>query len=443
MQNQQEIERLENIVQDLLNEAKKQGATDAEAGLSIENGLAVTARLGEVETIEHHCDQGLGVTVYIGKRKGSASTTDLNPGSIKETVNAACSIARFASEDEFSGLPDKSMLATEFPDLELYHPWAINVDEAINLTIECEDVARAFHSEISNSEGATVNTHQALQVMGNTLGFIHGYTSTRHSLSCSVLGQRGESMQRDYWYDVARKPEDLESASEIGRKAAERAIRRLQGRSLSTRQCPVLYAAEIASGLIGSFISAISGGNLYRKSSFLMDSLGQQIFPGFVHIHEQPYLLNALGSSAYDVEGVATRTHDIVAHGIIQSYVLSTYSGRKLGMASTGNAGGVHNLIIDSGDQDFSGLLRQMGTGLLVTELMGQGVNMVTGDYSRGASGFWVENGEVQYPVEEITIAGNLKDMFSNLVAIGNDVDCRGNIRNGSILLEQMSIAGG
>ena len=442
MQNQEEIERFENIVQDLLNEAKKQGATDAEAGLSIENGLAVTARLGEVETIEHHCDQGLGVTVYIGKRKGSASTTDFNPGSIKETVTAACSIAGFASEDEFSGLPDRARLATEFPALDLYHPWTINVDEAINLTIECEDEARAYHTEISNSEGATVNTHQTLQVMGNTLGFIHGYASTRHSLSCSVLGKRGESMQRDYWYDVARKPEDLESASEIGRKAAERTIRRLQGRSLSSRQCPVIYAAEIASGLIGSFISAISGGNLYRKSSFLMDTLYQKIFPDFVHIHEQPYLLNALGSSAYDAEGVATKTHDIVAGGIIQSYVLSTYSGRKLGMSSTGNAGGVHNLSVDSGDLDFSGLLRQMGTGLMVTELMGQGVNLVTGDYSRGASGFWVENGEIQYPVEEITIAGNLKDMFSNMVAIGNDVDYRSNIRTGSILLEQMSIAG-
>ncbi len=443
MQNQQEKERLENIVQVLLDEANQQGATAAEAGLSVENGLSVTARLGEVETIEHHCDQGLGITVYMGQRKGSASTTDLSPGSIKETVNAACSIARFASEDEFSGLPDAASLATEFPDLDLYHPWIINAEQAIDLAIECEDAARSFHREISNSEGATVNTHQAIRVMGNTLGFVHGYASTRHSVSCSVLGQRGESMQRDYWYDVARKSEDLESATEIGRKAAERTINRLQARSLSTRQCPVLYSAEIASGLIGSLISAISGGNLYRKSSFLMDTLGQKIFPDFVHIHEQPYLLNALGSSAYDAEGVATRTHDIVADGIIQSYVLGTYSGRKLGMPSTGNAGGVHNLIVDSGEHNFDSLLQQMGTGLLVTELMGQGVNMVTGDYSRGASGFWVDNGEIQYPVEEITIAGNLKDMFSSMIAIGNDIDCRGNIRNGSILLEQMSIAGG
>ena len=442
MQNQEEIKRLENIVQHLLDEAKEQGASAAEAGLSQENGLSVSARLGEVETIEHHCDQGLGITVYFGQRKGSASTTDLSADSIKETVRAACSIARYTSEDDYSGLPEKHLLATEFPDLDLNYPWSISVDEAIALAIECEDAARSFHADISNSEGATVNTHQGIHVMGNSLGFLHGSLSTLHSLSCSVLAQRGDSMQRDYWYSVARNAQNLEPATVIGIKAAERALRRLEGRSLTTRQCPVLYSAEIASGLLGSLIGAISGGSLYRKASFLLDALDTQIFPEFVHIHEQPYLKGALGSSAYDSEGVATKTRDIVSEGILRSYVLATYSAKKLGLQSTGNAGGVRNLMIDPGQDDFDGMLKQLGTGLLVTELMGQGVNMLTGDYSRGAAGFWVENGQIQYPVEEITIAGNLKDMFKNIVAIGNDIDYRGSTRTGSILVEQMSIAG-
>ena len=442
MQNQEEINRLKNTVQDLLDEAKKQGASAAEAGLSQENGLSVSARLGDVETIEHHCDQGLGITVYFGQRKGSASTTDLSPDSIKETVSAACSIARYTSEDSYAGLPEKTLLATEFPDLDLNHPWGISVDEAIALAIECEDAARTYHSEISNSEGASVNTHQGIHVMGNSLGFLQGTISTRHSLSCSVLAQRGDSMQRDYWYSVSRNALNLEQPIEIGKKAAERALRRLEGRSLSTRQCPVLYSAEIASGLLASFIGAISGGNLYRKSSFLLDALDSQIFPEFIHIHEQPHLKGALGSAAYDGEGVATKTRDIVSDGILRSYVLSTYSARKLGLHSTGNAGGVRNLTITPGGLDYQGMLKQLNTGLLVTELMGQGVNMVTGDYSRGAAGFWVENGEILYPVEEITIAGNLKDMFKNIIAVGNDVDYRGNVRTGSILVERMSIAG-
>ncbi|MCX7106808.1 MAG: metalloprotease PmbA [Methylococcales bacterium] len=442
MQNQEEINRLKNIVQDLLDEAKRQGASASEAGLSQENGLTVSARLGDVETIEHHCGQGLGITVYFDQRKGSASTTDLSPESIKETVSAACSIARYTSEDEFAGLPEKDLLATEFPDLDLNHPWGISVDDAIALAIECEDAARNFDSEISNSEGASVNTHQGTHVMGNSLGFLHGYTSTRHSLSCSVLAQRGESMQRDYWYSVARNALNLEAASEIGKKAAQRALRRLEGRTLSTRQCPVLYSAEIASGLLSSFIGAISGGNLYRKSSFLLDALDTQIFPEFIRIYEQPHLKGALGSAAFDGEGVATKSHDIVSEGILRSYVLSTYSARKLGLHSTGNAGGVRNLTIDTGALDFQGMLKQLDTGLLVTELMGQGVNILTGDYSRGAAGFWVENGQIQYPVEEITIAGNLKDMLRNIVAVGNDIDYRGNVRTGSILVERMSIAG-
>ncbi len=441
MQNER-IAELKNTVQQLLDEAKAQGATAAEAGLSVDDGLSVTARLGIVETIEHHYSQGLGVTVYFGQRKGVASTTDLSPSSIKETVSAACSIARYTSEDEFSGLPDADLLATEFPDLDLYHPWALSSEKAIEMAIECEDAARNYHAEISNSEGATVSTHKGLSVMGNSLGFLQARLSSRHSLSCSVLAQRGDEMQRDYWYSVARNADFLELPKEVGIIAAERTVRRLGGRSLSPRQCPVLFSAEIADSLLNSFISAISGGSLYRKSTFLLDALNTQIFPSFIHIHEQPHLISGLGSAMYDSEGVATKHRDLVRGGILQDYVLSTYSARKLGLKSTGNAGGVRNLTITPTGGDFESMLQLLGTGLLVTELMGQGVKMMTGDYSRGAAGFWVEHGVIQYPVEEITIAGNLKDMFKGIVAIGNDVDLRGNTRTGSILIEQMSIAG-
>lgn len=442
MQNQAEINRLKNVVQQLLDEAGKLGASAAEAAFSIDNGLSATARLGEVETVEYHCDQGIGVTVYFGNKKGSASTNDISEESLKETVSAACSIARYASEDEYAGLPDPEKQATEFPDLDLYHPWDIDAERAIALAIDCEDAARGYHAQINNSEGATVNSHQGVRVFGNSQGFLQGYQSSRHSVSCSVLAGTGDAMQRDYWYTVARNPADLEAIRQVGEKAAQRTLARLNARSLSTRQCPVLFAPEVASGLIGSLIGAISGGSLYRKASFLLDSLNTQILPDFVRIHEQPLLKSALGSASYDSEGVATQTRDIVSNGILQSYVLSSYSARKLGMQTTGNAGGVHNLTVDSGSHDFAGMLGLLNTGLLVTELMGQGVNRVTGDYSRGASGFWVENGVIQYPVQEITIAGNLKTMLRNIVAIGNDVDTRGNTRVGSILLAEMAIAG-
>ncbi len=441
MQNER-ITELKNTVQRLLDEAKAQGATAAEAGLSVDDGLSVTARLGVVETIEHHCSQGLGVTVYFGHRKGVASTTDLSLASIKETVSAACSIARYTSEDEFSGLPDADLLATEFPDLDLYHPWALSSEKAIEMAIECEDAARNYHADISNSEGATISTLKGLSVMGNSLGFLQARLSSRHSLSCSVLAQRGDDMQRDYWYSVARNAEFLELPKEVGIIAAERTLRRLGGRSLSPRQCPVLFSAEIASSLLSSFIGAISGGSLYRKSTFLLDALNTQIFPSFIHIHEQPHLVGGLGSAMYDSEGVMTRHRDLVRGGILQDYVLSTYSAKKLGLKSTGNAGGVRNLTLTPTGGNFESMLQLLGTGLLVTELMGQGVKMMTGDYSRGAAGFWVENGVIQYPVEEITIAGNLKEMFKNIVAVGNDVDLRGNTRTGSILIEQLSIAG-
>ncbi|MGB4499249.1 MAG: metalloprotease PmbA [Methylococcaceae bacterium] len=436
------ISELKNAVQQLLEEAKLQGASAAEAGLSVDDGLSVTARLGVVETIEHHCSQGLGVTVFFGNRKGAASTTDLSPESIKETVSAACSIARYTSEDDCAGLPDADLLATEFTNLNLYHPWDLSSEKAIEMAIECENAARFYHPDINNSEGATVSTHKGISVLGNSLGFLQARQSSRHSLSCSVLAQRGDDMQRDYWYSVARNAQFLEAPKEVGEIAAERTVRRLGGRSLSPRQCPVLFSAEIASSLLGSFVGAISGGSLYRKSTFLLDALNTQIFPSFIHIHEQPHLIGGLGSAMYDGEGVATRHRDLVRGGILQDYVLSTYSARKLGLKSTGNAGGVRNLTITPTGGDFESMLQLLGTGLLVTELMGQGVKMVTGDYSRGAAGFWVENGVIQYPVEEITIAGNLKDMFKNIVAIGNDVDLRGNTRTGSILIEQMSIAG-
>jgi PmbA protein len=442
LQNQAEINRLKNVVQQLLDEAKHQGATAAEAAFSVDNGLSATARLGEVETVEYHCDQGIGVTVYFGQKKGSASTNDISAESLKETVKAACSIAHYASEDQYAGLPDPEQLATEFPELDLYHPWEIDAEQAIALAIECENAARFHDPAISNSEGATVSSHQGVRAFGNSLGFLQGNLSSRHSLSCSVLAGSGDAMQRDYWYSVSRNAADLESVQAVGIKAAQRTLSRLDARSLSTRQCPVLFAPEVASGLIGSMIGAISGGSLYRKASFLLDALDTQIFPEFVRIHEQPLLKGALGSSSYDAEGVTTQTRDIVSNGILRSYVLSTYSARKLGLQTTGNAGGVHNLTVESGQRDFNSMLQLLDTGLLVTELMGQGVNRVTGDYSRGATGFWVEKGIIQYPVQEITIAGNLKTMLRNIVDIGNDVDLRGNIHVGSILLEQMAIAG-
>jgi len=442
LQNKEEIARLETIVANVLEEAKNQGASAAEVGLSIERGLSVTCRLGAVETIEHHRDQGLGITVFFGQQKGSASLTDLTDDSIKDGVKAACSIARFSGEDRFSGLPDSDRLATQFPDLDVCHPWELSADQAITLALDCETVARELDPLITNSEGATVNSHQGISVLGNSLGFLNGYESTRHSLSCSVIGQQGDDMQRDYWYSVARNANDLESSRRVGAMAAERVVRRLGAQSLSSRQCPVLYAPEVAASLLGHFIGAISGGSLYRKSSFLLDALETRVFPEFIRIHEQPFLPKALGSSAYDGEGVAANAHDIVTDGLLASYVLGSYSARKLGMESTGNAGGVHNLTIEPGDQDQQGLLATMDTGLLVTELIGQGVNQVTGDYSRGAAGFWIEGGVIQYPVEEITIAGNLKDMYQNIVAVGNDVDLRRNTRTGSILVAQMTVAG-
>lgn len=434
--------QLKNIAQDLLDESKQRGATLAKVELAVDKGWSVTARLGESETIEHSRDQALALTVYKDNKKGVASSNDFSPASIKSTAEAACSIAHFSSADEYAGLPDKSLLASEFPDLDKNHPWQLDVHSAIELAIECEDWARGFAAEISNSEGATVTSQQNISVLGNSLGFLQATQATRHAVSCSVLGERDGAMQRDGWYSVATHADGLETARAIGNKAAQRTLARLGARGLTTRQCPVLYSAQMAVGLIGSLVGAISGTSLYQKSSFLLDALNTQILPDFIRIHELPHLKMSLGSAVYDAEGVATRAKDLVSAGVLRSYVLSSYAARKLAMQTTGNAGGVHNLTVAAGANDFTAMLKQLDRGLLVTELMGQGINRVTGDYSRGASGFWVEQGQIQYPVEAITIAGNLKDMYKNIVAVGNDVDYRGNIRTGSILLEQMSVAG-
>jgi PmbA protein len=433
---------LEALVAMALEEAKKLGATEAEAGVSIDTGLSVTARLGEVETLEYQRDRGMGVTVYRGKRKGAASTADLTPKAIRETVAKAFSIAGFTAEDEFAGLPDPDTIAREIPDLDLCHPWNIQPDAARDLAVACEAAALAVDPRIANSEGATLSSHQGLRVFGNSLGFLAGYASTLHSLSCVVVAQQDGEMQRDYWYSSVRDASELESGERIGQQAAMRALRRLNARKLSTATAPVLFVPELARGLIGHFLGAVRGGSQYRRASFLLDAAGQQVFPSWFQISERPHIRKALGSAPFDSEGCATRDRELVQDGILTGYILSTYSARKLGLKTTGNAGGVHNLFVKSGPDDFPALLKRMGRGLVVTELMGQGVNGVTGDYSRGAAGFWVENGELAYPVHEITIAGNLKDMLRNIVAVGNDVDARGNVRIGSVLLESMTIAG-
>jgi len=435
-------EQLQTLVSEVLAEAKRQGASSAEASVSVSQGLSVNVRLGEVETVEHNRDKGLAVTLFFGHKSGSASTSDLAPAAVRECVRAAATIARYTAADEFSGLADPEQLARAIPDLDLYYPWNPGMERAIELARTCEDAARATDARISNSEGASLSSHEGLQVYGNSHGFLGAVETSRHSFSCAVIGEDDAGMQRDYWYTVARDPAELEAVEAVGRMAAARTVRRLDARKLSTRTTPVIYEAPVASSLLSHFVGAIRGTSLYRRASFLLDELGKPVFAPQVRIHEQPFLRKALGSTPFDNDGVAPANRDIVRDGILQGYVLDSYAARKLGMKSTGNAGGVHNLTIQPGDQDLAGLLRMMHTGLLVTELIGFGVNSVTGDYSRGAAGFWVENGVIQYPVEEITVAGNLKDMFRGLVAVGTDVDTRGNIRTGSILIESMTVAG-
>lgn len=435
-------ETLRGLAARVLELARAGGATAAETEVSEGFGQNVSVRKGEVETIEHNKDKGVSLTVYIGQRRGHASTSDFSEDALRRTVDKALVIARYTAEDDCAGLADAELLARETPDLDLYHPWDLTVEEAIELARACEAAAFAVDKRISNSEGATVSLQESQFIYANSLGFMAGYPSSRHSISCAVIAEAGGAMQRDYWYDTARAASDMAAADAVGRRAGERTVRRLKARKLGTRQCPVLFEAPVASGLIASFVSAVSGGHLYRKSSFLLDSLGTRVFPEFVQIQERPFLPRGLASAAFDHEGVATHDRDVVKDGVVQGYFLGSYSARKLGMKSTGNAGGNHNLIVPSTGEDLNGLLRKMGSGLLVTELLGHGLNMVTGDYSRGAAGFWVEDGAIAYPVEEITVAGNLKEMFLGIQAIGCDVVVRGSRRVGSILIDRMTVAG-
>jgi PmbA protein len=438
------IPELQDVVTQALAAARAAGASQAEADASLQKGLSATVRLGEVETIEYQRDRGMGVTVYFGHRKGSASTGDLSADAIRETVQKACAIARYTGEDDCAGLADPADLARDPPQLELDFPWPLEPDAAIALAQRCEAAGRGVDARITNSEGASVGTHRGVRVYGNSHGFLGGYASSSHSLSCVLLAQQGDDMQRDYWYSAARDPADLDSAEHIGRIAGERAVARLGARRLTTRKAPVLFAPEVARGVFGHFLGAIRGGSQYRKTTFLLGAAGTEVFPSFVQLHERPHLPKGLSSAPFDSEGVATRDRELVVDGRLSGYLLGSYSARKLGLRTTGNAGGVHNLIVDPGPGrlDFAAMLRALGTGLLATELMGQGVNGVTGDYSRGATGFWVENGAIAYPVQEITIAGNLRDMYRNIVELGADIDLRGGLRTGSMLVAEMTIAG-
>jgi PmbA protein len=443
----EELDRLASLGEDVIRRARAAGASQAEVSASVETGLSVTVRLGEVETVEHTRDRGFGLTVYFGQRKGSASTADLKPESIEATLAQACAIARYTEEDPCAGLADSALMANgQIPDLDLWHPWDLDVARAIEIGKRVEDAGRA-QPGISNSEGATVQSGASVGVYANSHGFTGRERGTSHSLVCSLIAGSQDEMQRDYWYDSVRAASDFSSFESIGETAARRAVSRLGARKLSTRECPVLFAPEMARSLIGHLIAAVSGGSLYRRASFLLDQAGKRILPAFVRITETPRLPRGHASTAFDAEGVATRESSLVEHGVLQRYVLGSYSARKLGLQTTANAGGVHNLRVDAGSIDggvrgLEALLQDMGTGLLVTELIGQGVSIVTGDYSRGASGFWVENGEIAYPVHEITVAGNLREMFADIRAVGDDVDPRSSVLTGSILVERMMVAG-
>jgi PmbA protein len=433
---------LERVASDVVAHAMGGGATAAETDVSQAVGLSVTVRKDVVETIAYNRDKGIGVTVYVGQRRGHASTADFSGEAIRATVDKALAIARHTADDPCAGLADPARLAREIPDLDLYHPWNLTVEDAILLGRETEAAALAVDKRLTNTEGSTVSRGESEFVYANSLGFLGGYRSSRHHIDCAVIGDDDGGMQRDFWYTAARAREDLQPPAIVGRIAGERTARRLNARGLGTLECPVLFEAPEAADLIGAFVSAVSGGSLYRRSSFLLDSLGRQVFSPNVSIREEPHILRARGSTPFDNEGVATVARDVVKDGVVQGYFLGSYSARKLGLASTGNAGGNHNLVVAHGGEDLAGLLKRMGRGLLVTEQLGHGVNPVTGDFSRGAAGFWVEGGEIAYPVEEITIAGNLTAMFRDIVAIGGDVDRRGSRHVGSILIGRMTVAG-
>ena len=435
-------QELTTLVDNILSEAKRQGADQAEVSASMERGLGVSVRKGELENLEFNQDRGFGITLYVGKRKGSASTTDSSPDAIRETVAAAKGIASHTEEDPFSGLAEASLMPTQSVDLDLYHPWDIEPEQATAMAVECEAAGLSVDKKLTNSDGAQISSQQALRVYGNSHGFIGAYPSTRHSMSCVLIGEDNDGMQRDYWYSLSRRWRELESAVDIGVKAAERTVQRLSPQKAPTGKYPVVLAPNLAAGLIGHLNGAISGGSQYRKASFLLDALGQQVLPSWLSLREESQMSGGLASAYFDGDGVATRNNVFVESGNLSNYILSSYSARKLGLATTGNAGGVHNLHLDAPMQPLSALLAQMGNGFFITELMGQGVNGVTGDYSRGASGYWVENGEIAYPVAEFTLAGNLKDMLLNIVALADDIDVRSSILAPSMLLESMTVAG-
>ena len=435
-------EHLREITSTVLEHARRSGASACETDVSEGFGQTTTVRKGEVETIEYNRDKGVGVTVYVGQKRGHASTSDFSVEALKRTVEAALSIARFTASDPCAGLPEEGLLAREAMDLDLYHPWRLPVAAAIEHARACEQAAFDVSPEITNSEGASISTQESHFVSANSLGFMGGYASSRHGISCSVIAGEGERMQREYWYDSRRDASDLCDFESVGRQAGARALARLDARKIDTCEVPVLFESPVAASLLGHLVHAVSGGALYRKSSFLLDSLGQQVCSSIVTIRERPHLRKAFGVGPFDSEGVATQARDVVLDGVLQGYFLSSYSARKLGMQTTGNAGGSHNLLLEPGELDLDGLIRQMDRGLLVTELLGHGINYVTGDYSRGAAGFWVENGRIQYPVEEITIAGNLAEILRGIVAVGNDGLDRSAKHCGSILIDRMTVAG-
>ena len=442
------LDRLAEISQRLLARAQAMGASQAEVSCSEERGLNVSVRMGEVETVESTRDRGIAVTVYFGRRKGSASTADLHDSSLEATVEQACAIARYTEDDPAAGLADAELMAGpaadgRFPDLDTWHPWRLDADEAVDLALACEAAGREADPRIGNSDGASLGSGESLSVYANSHGFVGRERETQHSLGVALIAGQGEAMQRDGWYSVGLARGDLEAPAAIGRRAAERALARLDPRSAPTGEYPVLFSAEVARSLIGHLLGAVSGGALYRKASFLLDSMGTRLFPDGFAIEERPLLRHGLRSAAFDADGVATRDNPLVVDGVLQRYVLGSYSARRLGLATTANAGGVHNLEVAANAGTLDEMLRGMGRGLLVTELMGQGVNGVTGDYSRGAAGFWIEGGQPAYPVDESTIAGNLRAMFAGIEAVGREVDPRSHIRIGPVLLGRMTVAGG
>lgn len=439
-------DQLKQMARDVLHYAQQKGASDASVDFSEGSGLSVSVRKGKIETIEQNKDKGMSVTVYLGQRRGNASSSDFSLSALQATVDAAYNIARFTAEDDCAALPEDELLEMAPRDLKLCYPWLVSTEDAVVLAQRAENAAFEVDPRITNSEGASVQAQQSHFVMANSRGFIGGYPYSRHTISVAPIAGKGAKMQRDDWYSSVRDVKKMAKPEAVGRYAAERALSRLHARKLDTRQCPVLFEAPLATGLLGSLVQAVSGGALYRRSTFLVDSLGQQLFPAHIQLKEDPHIIGGIGSSPFDEEGVKTRARDVIKDGVLQGYFLSCYSARKLGMQTTGNAGGSHNLHLYSSQakarDNFKAMLKKLGTGLLVTELMGQGTNYVTGDYSRGASGFWVESGEIQYPVEEITIAGNLRDMFKGIVAIGSDTLIRGTKQTGSILIDNMVVAG-